>query len=367
MPTIRFSVLIVAGGILSCLILASTVAISEPPAKIKIGISVPLTGEAATYGTDMKNAFEFANRELAGGRYELLFEDDKCSGKDAVTAARKFVDIEKVKYVLGFGCSGALLSAAPIFEKAQVLVIAAGTSAADISKSGDYIFRTCPSDDGAALSLASWLKGKVRKLAIVSAETSFAQGLHKAFTKEVEKLNITTVSESFLPDSNDFRSILVKLRASQPDGLVMITQAEPSTIALVNQVNQLGWKVPLYNFYHASSSTFQQAVGNSAGDIVFSDAPTGEESLDPQGLVLFKKFLLEYGQPQSMDFYSASAIASFAALHETIQSGQEPRQYLYTHTFSGIFKPFSFDANGDALGFGQVIRVLKNGKVESLN
>jgi ABC-type branched-subunit amino acid transport system substrate-binding protein len=52
---------------------------------IKIGVSTPLTGPAATCGTAIKNLLMFATQRLFGGRYQLIIEDDKCSGKKTIT------------------------------------------------------------------------------------------------------------------------------------------------------------------------------------------------------------------------------------------------------------------------------------------
>ena len=42
--------------------------------KIKIGVSTALTGAAATYGQDIRNALLFANERFADGRYDFVFE-----------------------------------------------------------------------------------------------------------------------------------------------------------------------------------------------------------------------------------------------------------------------------------------------------
>ena len=114
--------------------------------KIKIGVSTTLNGQAATYGDDIRRVVSYANEKLGENRFELIVEDDKCNGKDAVTVAKKFVEVDKVQGVIGFGCSGALFAAAPIYERAKIPVIGTLTSAAKISEAGKYIFRTQPSD-----------------------------------------------------------------------------------------------------------------------------------------------------------------------------------------------------------------------------
>ena len=68
--------------------------------KIRVGISAPLTGDAATYGIEMKNAYELAAEHFGQEKYELIFEDDRCGGVSASNAAQKLVGVEKVSYAL---------------------------------------------------------------------------------------------------------------------------------------------------------------------------------------------------------------------------------------------------------------------------
>ena len=81
---------------------------------IKIGATLPLTGDAASYGLPLKNAIETAVSHIndkmggVGGRkLEVVYEDDKCAGKDAANAIQKLINIDQVKWVIGGACSGA--------------------------------------------------------------------------------------------------------------------------------------------------------------------------------------------------------------------------------------------------------------------
>lgn len=91
------------------LALVSSIAPVLAAPNIGLGISLALSGPAATYGIDIKNTIMFANDELASGKYQLHFEEDKCSGKEAVSAAHKFINILQLKYALGFACSSTVL------------------------------------------------------------------------------------------------------------------------------------------------------------------------------------------------------------------------------------------------------------------
>src|SRR5688572_9841004 len=64
---------------------------------IKVGFIGPLTGDAAVYGEPMKNAVAMAAEEINadgggdGKKFEFVYEDTKCNGKDATNAMQKLI------------------------------------------------------------------------------------------------------------------------------------------------------------------------------------------------------------------------------------------------------------------------------------
>ncbi len=80
--------------------------------RLKVGLSVPLTGPNATFGTDLKNIIQYANRVIADNKYDLVIEDDHCDGKSALSVAQKLVHVDRVSAVF-FACDTAALTAAP--------------------------------------------------------------------------------------------------------------------------------------------------------------------------------------------------------------------------------------------------------------
>ena len=55
---------------------------------VKIGFMAPLTGGAASYGLSIKKGVDLANKET-GNKLQIVYEDSRCSGKDAVNAINK--------------------------------------------------------------------------------------------------------------------------------------------------------------------------------------------------------------------------------------------------------------------------------------
>ncbi|MBN8550238.1 MAG: ABC transporter substrate-binding protein [Deltaproteobacteria bacterium] len=346
----------------ACLLIPSV----QAQEKIKIGVSTPLTGDAATYGVDTKNILQFANEKLAGNAYELVFEDDRCNGRDAVAVAHRLVDVVKVKYVLGFPCSGALLPSAPIYEKAKVLVIALGASAAAISNSGDYIFRTWPSDTLAVQKLYTYIASKHQRLGILSEETDYAQ----AFLKSLIELNadgkLQVDSESYVPSERDYRSMLLRLKAKGDQAFLLNSQTEGTAAAILKDFKAMKWDVPIYNGFLAASPAFLKLVGAMANGIVFPDYPPAQEAYGVEGNTLLSEFIAKYGKLNSVDMTFSTGIESFRALHEAIKSGEDARTFLYKTRFKGVFGEWYFDKNGDIQGLTPVLKVIENQAAVSL-
>ena len=90
---------------------------------IKIGVSAPLTGEAATYGEGILGGVQLAAKEIndAGGidgkMIELVVEDDKCEPTAGVSAMTKLINVDKVVAVAGPMCSAVAGASLPIAQK----------------------------------------------------------------------------------------------------------------------------------------------------------------------------------------------------------------------------------------------------------
>ena len=329
---------------------------------------MPLSGDAATYGTDIRNALEFANKKVANGAYELIIEDDRCSDREAVTVARKLVDIDKIDYAIGFGCSGSVLASAPVYERAKIIAIAAGGGAPDIAKAGDYIFRTIPNLTIAAAKLYRDAARKHKKIGIITEETAYCQGLTEAFIEQNQNSEVTIINESFLSHTSDFRTLLSKMKAKGVEALFINPQTEAGLVTIYKQLQTLEWPVQVYGAYWPGTPTFLEAFGTKADGVIYATLPFNDEMLNETGRRYYEEFEQQYGPPRSGRYWFTLTYAAFEALHKAIESGQDPKKYLYSNEFRGIVDGYSFDKNGDVVSgkITFVLKVIRNGKPSSM-
>lgn len=110
---------------------------------VPIGLIYPLSGSMSSFGEDVAKALPLLekrfNSEQSLYRFELKIDDGKFGqGNAAVSAAKKFISEDKVKFLV-IGSSGEVLQAAPIAESAHVLVVGGFASHPAIRDAGEYI------------------------------------------------------------------------------------------------------------------------------------------------------------------------------------------------------------------------------------
>ena len=132
-------------GILIVAFLAS--ACSSEEESIKIGLFGPLTGLTATAGQALRNGALIAIDEinadggLLGKPMTLVEYDDRSSPEQAVKAANKMVQVDRVVAAIGSLHSGNIMAAAPVLERSKTPTLGAGTSTSWVQQGYSYFYR----------------------------------------------------------------------------------------------------------------------------------------------------------------------------------------------------------------------------------
>ncbi|OGG79982.1 hypothetical protein A3A39_01200 [Candidatus Kaiserbacteria bacterium RIFCSPLOWO2_01_FULL_54_13] len=339
----------------------------EGKGPIKIGASLPLTGEAASYGEMTKPGIDLAVREIndsggiEGRPIEIVYEDDKCSSEGGSSAFNKLVAVDKVAAVIGPVCSVAASAALPIAQKSGVptLIIA---SAPGLTKIGDYIFRVYPSDSLQGKFAAEYVFNTLGKhaVAILYVKNDWGEGLKDTFNRRFTELGGTvTLSEGIVQGRTDVRTELTKIKASSPQ-LIYIPLQPDSGVAVAKQAKALGINAPLFggDFFDTKEFTTPSETAGILFTIGKFNNPeefkarikseTGADSaiLTPLGYDALKVFAYVIGEagidPQAMQ--------------------RELSDLSYT---DGESQPLiSFDKDGDLEAAQFEVRVVKSGKSE---
>ncbi len=354
--------------ILIVVIVASTKKSTES-GPIKIGWIGPLTADGATIGQSAKDAVDLAMSEIntAGGingrSVQMIYEDGKCNGKDAVSAATKLINIDKVDVILGGLCSGETLAIADQAKKAEVVLFSGCSSNPTITGTG--VIRDVPSDSYQGMYAADYIfkvLGK-KKVSVIYQQNDQATGLRNAFKTEFEKQGGVIVSdEGFVGSTRDFKTQLTKIKAANPDLIYFLSYAE-ATIPALNQAKDMGIKIPFFGGDTWSDPSIIQKAGKNTEGIMY----TGLTSKLNENFVSKMKIKTggnEVGECSAPSYDAAKILAQAIA-----KVGTGDYQTLRKAIIDTVYKDgaylseIKFDANGDLVGAAAVVKKVQDGKV----
>jgi branched-chain amino acid transport system substrate-binding protein len=290
-------------GIISGVILIAVIMVvmvlsqKKNQGEIKIGFFGPLSGDTAAYGEPSLRGLTMAVEELNkkggidGKNIAIVAEDSKCSGKDAVSAVTKLIDVDHVEYLIGGSCSGEVLAVASIVKEKNILIFSPFASSPQIAGTG--VFRVVPSDALAGPFMAGELIKDYKNMAIISEKTEYALGLKNELTKSYESEGGTIVSnESFDTNTSDFRSLLQKVKMQNPDLIFLNPQSGAAGARLAKQAREMGITTPFAAFFITGEDFTSEPAAE--GTIVF-DIPSLAKNSSASTFIA--NYESKYGKP----------------------------------------------------------------------
>src|SRR5574341_242222 len=256
---------------------------------INVGFIGPLTGDAAVFGIAERNIIKLAVEEInyAGGingrLLQVIYEDGKCTEKDAVTAAHKLIELDSVPIIIAF-CSAETIPVIPLTEPDKIILFTSSTNP-KVSEMGEYVFRNSYSDTDTARIAAETISKESKKVGIIYELTTYPAGLKDAFVKEFEALGGKVYAEGFPQNEHDVRTQVTKLIAKNLSAIFINPDTPSAGLSVLKQLNELKFNGTLYGNYFGSSN---DVISNPEADgLIFIADPDVANSKKAQ---VFKKY-----------------------------------------------------------------------------
>lgn len=341
---------------------------------IKIGYFGPLTGGTAQAGQAALNGAQIAVNELneAGGvlgrQLEIVSYDDKSSPEEAVKAATKLVQVDKVNAIFGSLHSANVQAAAPVIEEAQTLCVAGGTSPTWLQQGYTYLFRSISNSSVSAKQLAKYADSQnLRSIALFTSNSEYGTSGADAFKTACEAYDITfAASETMTDGDRDFTGQFAKINAANPDA-VFIWCLGDDLGAVTKQLRQSGFDGPILG---SESYTLPEILEN-AGDatngvsfaaqyIVYSDPNQAEDELMKNFL---EQYIAEFGSSPASDnafrAYDGVMMIAKAMTDSGAASGETLREaYQNIDGYVGLAGTFSYvGKNGEGIESMRIFQI----------
>jgi branched-chain amino acid transport system substrate-binding protein len=297
---------------------------AAPPAAAKtsprVGVILPLTGNAAVYGVALRNGIELA-RSADREPLDLIYEDDRGQGVDSIAAARKLIDLQKVPAIIGGAMSSTAEPIIPICTKQQVVLVSPTATNASLTTMGKYFFRLWPSDnyDGKVMAETAFRNLGLRRVAILFVNAAYGAGIADVFEQNFRSLGGTVVArEGYTQGATDFRTALTKIAGTKPDAIFV-----PGYIVEVTQILKQARELAIKARFLGGNTFYDpkliEIAGPAAEGAVFSYPTYDAASRDP----VIEAFVAAYKKKYNVepDTFAAQGYDTYRVLRQALATG----------------------------------------------
>lgn len=341
---------------------------------IKLGLNTSMTGPTATYGKNSHKGIMMAIDEAnaRGGvlqkQIKLIVEDNSGKADHSLTAVQKLISSDNVLAVLGDIVSSNSLAAAPACQKAGVPMVSPSSTNPEVTKKGDYIFRTCFIDpfQGTVCARFATQKLKAKTVALlVDNKSDYSRGLAQYFVAEFSKKGKVLATTYYSAGDNDFRAQITNIKAKKPD-ILFIPGYYTEVGLIAMQARGLGLKQPMLGGDGWDSPKLTE-LGKKAVEGSYFSTHYSAESKSPR----VQKFVAQFKQKfkgETPDALAAvaydatnillAAITKSGGTESTPDDRKKVRDALAaTKNFPGVTGDISINAERNAVKPAVMMRV----------
>lgn len=372
------SVLVLFFGFMVLLLGSPISLFAADPPKVKIGVTLPLSGPLALAGQRELNAMnlfmEKINSEggiLGGRKIELIVYDDKGNTEDAVSTLKKLINRDKVAACITGAISTPALAQKEITREAKMIHLIVTAQHPKITEEGHpYLFRLNSTIQRGADALCKYVMEKLKPKTAwyIGINDDFGRFMAKRYEENFDKAGIKFLGvEYYNKDDTDFMTYLTRGKGLNPDVIMMAAPADAIASTILKQRKQLRFNATITESMGTLTQDLVKLAGKENSEGVYS-ADSWLKSLDnPENKWFIEAYEKKFA-PYPANKESAIAFENISFLVQAMQKAgsatdaDKIANVFRTTVFKGPRGNITFDKIGQALATDYPI-VVKDGEI----
>jgi branched-chain amino acid transport system substrate-binding protein len=289
---------------------------------LRLGLLMPITGGGSYIANEMMHGALSGVQDVnaAGGvlgrQVEVYIEDDQSDPTQAVLAARKLIDVNHVKAIVGIFASYQALAVAPIcIEKNVMLYVDAGADDISYLEDNGLVYRTTDTANQYAGSLVNAAREKAgaKRVGLMTENQPWGLSVAKSIKKLLEDAAIPYKEVVYDTSKSSYRSETESLMSFNID-TILHTGWEPDLMVMLKNAYELGYEGKyVLNGYSISQEFAQKVDPLAEGMYIAAELPFDS----PRYQELRQKFEARwghtFGHTHGYSEYDAVTITCLAA------------------------------------------------------
>ena len=251
---------------------------AQQKSSLKLGINLDVTGSAGWTGEPCQRGIQlFVDQINAKGGInshplELVIYDNESNPEKSATITKKLIQRDNVIAIFGTVLASTSNAAKP-FAQEEKIVLYTFSASFEPNYPDSFSFSTMVPTIGMVESIYDYLtEKKMKRVAILCGTDSTGQTWFEETNKAAKKYGFEVANERFNIKDMDVTAQLTKLKAFNPQSLV-VGSAGIANGVVVKNFNQMGFKIPyITGSGNVSDSFLKMMVGNEP-DLLLLPAP----------------------------------------------------------------------------------------------
>lgn len=305
-----------ARSILAAVLAMAGLAATHARADINVGVTLSLTGPAASLGMPAKRAIDLLPKEVAGQKLNFILLDDTSDPSVSVRNFRRLVDEHKVDVVMGSSVTPSTIALVDVAAETKVPLMSLAASAKIVEPQDEkrrWAFKAIQNENlmiGATLDHMQ--QAGTKTLAFMGFSDAYGDAWLAALQPLADKAGIKLVAtERYVRTDTSVVAQTLKIIAAKPDAVLVAASGTPGALPQ-KALTERGYKGRVYQTYGIANRDFLRVAGKDAEGAIFAVGPVlVADQLEPGSPMrpvaqdFVKRYEAAYG-PDSASIFSAN-------------------------------------------------------------
>jgi branched-chain amino acid transport system substrate-binding protein len=339
-----------------------------------VGVLLPTTGEAGTYGESIESGVRLAisdARERGGlpTGFDVVWADTQSDPERAVSELRRMVAERKVRMVIGGATSAEALAIVEVLDSLGVVCLSPTASVPGVSKRSKLFFRIFPSDELEGQTAARFMFDRLgqSRIVVYSVGGEYSSGIETEFVNQfAEALGGEIVDRVDLAVP-EWRSASDRTIAASGVGAVYVIGYAEQILEVVTHLRNSGWGGRIVTTSAFFSDRVLAEAGAAAEGLLFP-LPPFDRTSDQEPVVGFvNRYMDALGK--APDVFAAHGYDAMWLTIQVMTIANPPETNEIRRAFHfgmnelmGVTGPILFDDHGDVKHYPKMF-IVKDGQV----
>jgi len=342
------------------------------PEPVKLGAVLPLTGQDAIYGVNVRKGVELAFEKVRSREdypYPLML-DVRDSESDPQTAAQELNALYESGALAALGgvTSKEALEMIDVADQHDRILLSPSASSPELSGISKNFYRVFPSDflEGSKMGNFATQTLEINTVVIVAAESLYGRGSQEVFKNEFERYGGKVAEVIEYPENtSDFSGLMDRVMTINPQAVYLADFAAPIG-AMVEALRDRGFRGRILTTSAFAAPEVLSSLGEDAEGVFLTQPAFAPDSDDEVVKAFVSAYRDKYGEDPGL--YAAHGYDAMIVLAQALENASRPTTSEFwkglrrVRDFQGVTGIIQFDERGDVQKFPRIY-IVNNGKL----